>query len=118
MGVGRGGKRAGAGRKTGSRTKATALAKEALEALARKHTSTALKALVDVASDAESGASRVAAAVALLDRGYGRPHQTQDTNLSMGISQAFADLLRAVNEQRSRSANIGNGHDPDAVVRH
>lgn len=73
--MGHGGKRAGAGRRVGSKAKATAEAKQALEALAREHTDVALDALAAVAKSSESDAARVSASVALLDRGYGRPRQ-------------------------------------------
>lgn len=65
------------GRQRGTPNKATAEAKVALEvlALAREHTPAALAALVHVATNGESEAARVAAAVAILDRGYGRPRQ-------------------------------------------
>jgi len=43
--------------------------------LARAHTTTALETLVEVAKNAKSESARVAAAVALLDRGWGRPTQ-------------------------------------------
>lgn len=72
----RGGKRPGAGRKKGSKNKCTADAKVALSALAQQHTETALNALIDIASNGESEAARVSAAVAILDRGYGRPPQS------------------------------------------
>jgi hypothetical protein len=43
--------------------------------LARAHTNTALETLVEVAKSGKSESARVAAAVALLDRGWGRPTQ-------------------------------------------
>lgn len=44
--------------------------------LARKHTEAAVRTLAEIMCDAnEKGAARVAAAQALLDRGYGRPTQ-------------------------------------------
>ena len=75
----RGGKRPGAGRKPGSRNKAT-LAREAgaatLAELAREETTAALGVLKEVATDSgQSGSARVTAAVALLDRAYGKPPQ-------------------------------------------
>lgn len=73
--MGWGGKRAGAGRPKGRRDKATADQLASLEELARTHTETALNALVTIATTGESEAARVAAANALLDRGYGRPKQ-------------------------------------------
>jgi len=42
-----------------------------VRALARKHTRTAIRALVEVAKSADKDSARVAAAVALLNRGYG-----------------------------------------------
>jgi hypothetical protein len=43
--------------------------------LARAHTNAALETLVQVAKNCKSESARVAAAVALLDRGWGRPTQ-------------------------------------------
>ena len=43
--------------------------------LARDNGETAIKALVKVATDGKSESARVAAAVALLDRGFGKPPQ-------------------------------------------
>lgn len=72
---GRGGVRPGAGRKRGRPDRATAVQKEGLEARARRHTDKALAALVDIATKGESESARVTAAIALLDRGYGKPRQ-------------------------------------------
>lgn len=46
-----------------------------LREMARTHTEVALNALVKVVTEAESESSRVAAASALLDRGWGKPTQ-------------------------------------------
>ena len=46
-----------------------------IAALARAQTSTALNALVEIATKGEKEAARVSAAVALLDRGWGKPLQ-------------------------------------------
>ena len=43
--------------------------------LARQHTEVALRTLVDIAKHGASESARVAAASALLDRGWGRPTQ-------------------------------------------
>jgi Family of unknown function (DUF5681) len=43
--------------------------------LARAHTNAALETLLEVAKSGKSESARVAAAVALLDRGWGRPTQ-------------------------------------------
>lgn len=67
---GRGGARQGAGRKPADATPH----KIALREEAQKHGAKALQALVDIAKDKEAPpAARVAAANAILDRGYGKP---------------------------------------------
>ena len=71
----RGGARQGAGRPKGRVSRATPSQKATLSELARKHTATALQVLVDVAKKGESESARVAAANAILDRGYGKPRQ-------------------------------------------
>lgn len=75
---GKGGKRPGAGRPKGRKDKATGEQLESLTELARKHTTVAIEALVEVASGGDSDAARVSAANALLDRGYGKPKQSVD----------------------------------------
>ena len=47
-----------------------------LRSLARGHTEMALRTLAGIASSGESESARVAAAVHLLDRGWGKPAQT------------------------------------------
>lgn len=49
---------------------------EDIKALARRATADAVMTLIDVARNSKSDAARVAAATALLDRGYGKPAQT------------------------------------------
>jgi hypothetical protein len=84
--VARGGKREGAGRRKGS-TGGVRLPsvrpdiKQELRELAREHTDTALGTLVRICKMSDSDTARVAAASALLDRGYGKPGQ--QTNLDI-----------------------------------
>lgn len=66
-----GGKRPGAGRKPGAVSKA----KRELAAMAKEHAEEALSVLVHIMRCDESGAVRVSAANAILDRGYGKPMQ-------------------------------------------
>lgn len=66
-----GGRRPGAGRPKGRKSDATL----EIEARAKEYAGDALKALADIAARGESETARVSAAVALLDRGYGRPRQ-------------------------------------------
>jgi hypothetical protein len=77
-----GGKRPGAGRKRGTRTRKTIEIQEA----AKKYAGDMIKALVDVALNSESDSARVAAANALLDRGYGKPRQAVE--LSGAVAHA------------------------------
>jgi len=67
-----GGPRPGGGRPKGAKNKRTL----EIEAAAKQYAGDALKALIKVAKSGKSEGSRVAAAVALLDRGYGRPRQS------------------------------------------
>ena len=46
-----------------------------IRSLARSHTNLAIKVLAGIAKDGTNDGARVAAAVALLDRGWGKPAQ-------------------------------------------
>lgn len=71
----RGGFREGAGRPPGSPNKATVDMKARMYELAREYTVTAFETLLDVAKNGKSDSARIAAATAILDRGYGKPRQ-------------------------------------------
>lgn len=71
----RGGSRQGAGRPKGAKDKATRDAGATIGELARAHAEDAIQTLVQVAKSGASDSARVAAANALLDRGFGRPPQ-------------------------------------------
>ena len=73
-----GGSRAGAGRPKGAKNTATKKAKATIGELARAHAEGAIAALVSIASSGVSESARVAAANALLDRGYGKPSQAME----------------------------------------
>jgi len=47
-----------------------------LSVLSRQHTNDELDTLVDVTLSSQSDSARIAAATAILDRGYGRPAKT------------------------------------------
>jgi hypothetical protein len=70
--AGTGGSRAGAGRPPGAVNETTKL----IRAAAQKHGPEMIDELVRLAKESESDAARVAAANAVLDRGYGRPKQS------------------------------------------
>jgi hypothetical protein len=64
------------GRQKGTRNHTTSERGLALSELAQKHTKEAVLTLVEIASKGISESARVTAAVAILDRGYGRPPQS------------------------------------------
>ena len=70
-----GGKGAGAGRPSGSLNRATVDQKTRLSELARQHAGTAIEALAQVAESGQTETARIAAACAILDRGYGKPRE-------------------------------------------
>lgn len=71
-----GGKRAGAGRKPGSRNRATIEQLGSITEIAQRHGEGAIAILAAIASDTEApAAARVSAANAILDRGFGKPQQ-------------------------------------------
>ncbi|QPD06402.1 MAG: hypothetical protein Nkreftii_004176 [Candidatus Nitrospira kreftii] len=77
-----GGRRLRAGRPLGSLNKLSRPLKEA----AALHTEDCLAVLVQLRDHAESEQVRLAAAMALLDRGHGRPRQELDLNKSEGLT--------------------------------
>lgn len=97
--TGRGGARHGAGRPKGGRSQTTIQAKARLSDLAKKHTSTALKTLVDVATNGVSESARVTAANALLDRAYGRPTQSHEHSGPHGGPIPTVDLTNLTDDQ-------------------
>lgn len=59
--------------------------------LARAATPVAVRALVEIVGDeGVSAAARISAATALLDRGYGKPHQSSSVSGTTTINVAFA----------------------------
>ena len=68
-----GGQREGAGRPAGVPNKATKEQGARLSELAKSYTNIAFGTLVDVAMNGSSDTARIAAANAILDRGYGKP---------------------------------------------
>ena len=68
-----GGMREGSGRPAGAVNNATSELKLNLSELAREYTNDALDTLVEVMQSSQSDSARIAAATAILDRGYGWP---------------------------------------------
>lgn len=97
-----GGKRLGAGRKPGETTKA----KRDLMAMAREYAEPALRTLVEIAAKGKSESARASAAVAILDRGYGKPPQ---------LNTASAEQFRRATEMTDDElASIAAGSGSDA----
>jgi hypothetical protein len=63
-----------------------------IQELARDHCSDALKTLVDIHKNAKaSPAARVSAAVAIIERGYGKPTQTINANVKQVDPATLSD---------------------------
>jgi hypothetical protein len=63
-----------------------------IRSLARSHTETALNTLAGIMRETEAPpAARVSAAVALLDRGWGKPQQTVDMTVRRQIAKELSD---------------------------
>jgi hypothetical protein len=63
-----------------------------IRSLARSHTQKALRVLSEIMDDPEiNPAARVSAAVALLDRGWGKPQQTVDMTVRKQIAKDLSD---------------------------
>ena len=83
------------GRQKGSVNKATASIRDA----AREYTLDALKTLVEVMNDDQQPApARVSAANALLDRGYGKPHQSVDLDATVDGTIVGEVIFRGLND--------------------
>lgn len=68
--------------------------REKVRALARKHTKEAVKILEQIMNDPlQAGRTRLAAAEALLDRGYGRPAQTVEAQDAKGNAVALGVVI-------------------------
>lgn len=94
----RGGKREGSGRPKGSKDRATIEQKGTIEELARAHTPVALAALVHVATKSQSDNARVAAACAIIDRGYGKPRQAIEHSgtITHATEMTDAELIETI----------------------
>lgn len=80
-----GGKRSGAGRPAGAKSRATVENKRTLSEMAQEHSEDAIRTLASIMNDQEAPPNaRVAAVNVLLDRGYGKPRQEVDHSSSDG----------------------------------
>jgi hypothetical protein len=69
-----------------------------IRSLARSHTDRAIQTLAGIMdSQHSSDDAKIRAAIALLDRGWGRPAQTQDMTVNYSAEAAFLEVIRRVN---------------------
>ena len=95
------------GRQKGTPNKLTAAKRATLAELAQAHTDTALSALVEVAQSG-SDSARVAAAVAILDRGWGRPLQATELSGPDGGPVQIEQVERDADEFASRVLRLAS----------
>jgi hypothetical protein len=88
-----GGMREGSGRPAGAVNKATSELRLNLSELAREYTNDALSALVGVMNTSQSDSARIAAATAILDRGYGRPTKTTSLEVNAPFVPTKIELV-------------------------
>jgi hypothetical protein len=64
-----------------------------LKSLARSYTKRAVLTLAGVSESSESDAARVAASIALLDRGWGKPNQPHDAKVDGELRITIRKML-------------------------
>ena len=64
-----------------------------LKSLARDQTDLALGVLIGIATNGESEAAKVTAAINILDRGWGRPSQPHDAKVEGDINITIRNIL-------------------------
>jgi hypothetical protein len=78
-----------------------------IRSYARSHTRLAIRALKGVAADKEQpGAARVAAAVALLDRGWGKPQQDHSLIGEKEITVTIRHLVEGMPDTTTKIIDI------------
>ena len=88
-----------------------------LKEAAKAHTRQALNTLVSVMNDPGAAqASRITAAVALLDRGWGRPQQNiearvENVDIAKSAAQVLMDLSR-----RAKESKLQDLKDKEAII--
>ena len=109
---GHGGRRPGAGKKPGSKNRATAEQKGTFAEIAKRHAPAALATLAKIAKSSENDSARVSACNAILDRAYGKPPQFSTAN--------HADFRRATEMTDDELASIaaGGSRDPASAEDH
>jgi len=108
---GRGGARPGAGRVKGRPNKVT----RELRGAAQQYSEDALKTLHNICQTGESESARVAAASAILDRAYGKPKQSVESDVTVK-STGMPDAPVSEGKQWLREALEDAGVDPNVIL--
>jgi hypothetical protein len=69
-----------------------------LKSLARSYTERAVSTLGGICENSESDAARATAAIALLDRGWGKPNQPHDAKVDGELRIVIRKLLKDTDE--------------------
>lgn len=110
MAAQRGGKRPGAGRKPGSKSRATIEAKATLSEIAKQYAPEAIETLRSIMHSTKApAAARVAASNAIIDRGYGKPPQ-----FTTGDATAFRRATEMTDDELANIAGRGSEGAPEA----
>ena len=85
-----------------------------IRSYARSHTRLAIRALKGVAADKDQpGAARVAAAVALLDRGWGKPQQDHSLIGEKEITVTIRHLVEGMPDTTTKIIDVTPETDDD-----
>jgi len=77
--------------------------------IAAKHARKAFRALSEVLSDKEAPpAARVSAASQILDRAFGKAPQSLEVTQTVGLSEAFEDVIKQIGAEKRRLERAGS----------
>ena len=84
-----------------------------ISSLARSHTRTAIRTLAQIMKQPEASyAARVAAAEALLDRGWGKPRQSHEAEIT---HRYVIEIPALVDNAEWEAETIEHEHEPDKL---
>lgn len=101
-----GGKRLGAGRPKGSKTRWRKEDTAELAERAREHAEDAVQTILDLMREGESEQVRLNAAMSILDRGYGKPKQAVNVDANVRVSEMTDEELDAQIASLARAAGV------------
>ena len=84
-----------------------------IRSLARSHTATAVRVLAGIMKETRApAAARVSAAIAVLDRGWGKPQQAIEMDWRQKTPDQMTDeeLIALIHETKSLISRANNGH--------